>query len=610
MLKMLGKLIGRSKKIDNRELYGLDNLDDDAIGYPPNPIGIPVVQTRVLLERMQVEVNKIKHEIGIDRHVFDEFVLPVFERFIRYADLLPASEYKHHSTGGGLIAHSVDVAHRCMRAAQMTHFPVSTGSLTETQQSNMQWRVATILAGLLHDSGKILADVKVHNGNPIISERIVWDAQSGGSIHDWAADNKIDRYFVSWNRDRHMKHQNASLVMMERLIPTKTRTWLEKCYDGREIHAMMLASVGNNNMSHPMQQIVAEADSKSVKADMFSRNSHITKEIKRVPLSELFCDLIKHYLLTNKWKVNEKNAYVWFVDEKLYIVWSNAVQELVEEMVGAGYKIPSSPEVLARLMIEEGMAVENGEEMFFDIYPEILGDAKKPVKIKALKVRNIQRVVLEPEKLYSLKEHDKRPSKPEAEPAPANEIDSIESADQAIIEEIFQDDAELERQYMRSNRGHETAQFTLSRVANNIKLAMIERNKARQIIHETTATEAAIEPPESLTLKPEEYVQHEQESHEVQHEECVFDESESVVQDETTDTTKSKNSTPYSKEEPPKEMSEIAQFIQLNFDFDSTDGEIQIPSTSILDIVLLAKTQGYKWSVVDIEDAEGVVINE
>ncbi|EGR0468553.1 hypothetical protein FG064_16275 [Vibrio cholerae] len=607
MLKMFGKLIGRSKKTDNRELYGLDNLDDDAIGYPPNPIGIPVVQTRVLLERMQVEVNKIKHEIGIDRHVFDEFVLPVFERFIRYADLLPASEYKHHSTGGGLIAHSVDVAHRCMRAAQMTHFPVSTGSLTETQQSNMQWRVATILAGLLHDSGKILADVKVHDGNPTISDRIVWDAQSGGSIHDWAADNKIERYFVSWNRDRHMKHQNASLVMMERLIPTKTRTWLEKCYDGREIHAMMLAAVGNNNMSHPMQQIVAEADSKSVKTDMFSRNSHITKEIKRVPLSELFCDLIKHYLLTNKWKVNEKNAYVWFVDDQLYIVWSNAVQELVEEMVGAGYKIPSSPEVLARLMIEEGMAVENGEEMFFDIYPEILGDTKKPVKIKALKIRNIQRVVLEPEKLYSLKEHDKRPSKPESavEPVPANEVDAKENADQAIIKEIFQDDAELERQYMRSNRGHETAQFTLSRVAKNIKLAMIERNKARQsTLAASTITEAAMQPPESLPFESQEIVQHEQHPYDPLHQSDVWEEPKSIVQDEPTDTTVS------SMEEPAKEMSEIVQFILLNFDFEFTDGEMHIPSASLLDIVLLAKTQGHQWSVVDIQGAEGVVINE
>ena len=32
--------------------YGLDNLDDDVIGYPPNPAGIPVVQTQTLVEKM------------------------------------------------------------------------------------------------------------------------------------------------------------------------------------------------------------------------------------------------------------------------------------------------------------------------------------------------------------------------------------------------------------------------------------------------------------------------------------------------------------------------------------------------------------------------------
>lgn len=94
---------GPKPKPSSIELYGLDNLDDDVIGYPPSPKGIPVVQPNVLLERMQVEIHFIKNELGMKPMEFDELIKPVMTAFIRYADLLPASEYKHHSTGGGLI---------------------------------------------------------------------------------------------------------------------------------------------------------------------------------------------------------------------------------------------------------------------------------------------------------------------------------------------------------------------------------------------------------------------------------------------------------------------------------------------------------------------------
>jgi hypothetical protein len=593
-----------------REMYGLSNLDDDAIGYPPNPIGIPVVQPHVLLERMQGQINAIRNEIGVSKEVFNEYIYPVFESFIRYADLLPASEYKHHATGGGLVSHSLDVAHRSMRAAQMTHFPVTVGSLTETQQSNIQWRTGTILAGLLHDAGKILADVQVHDGNAKTSERVIWDAQSGTTIHAWAAEHQIERYFITWNRDRHMKHQNASLVMMERLIPAKTWSWLEKCYDGKHIHSMMLASVGKTNMSHPMPQIIAEADSASTKADMFSRNSHITKEIKRVPLSELLCDLIRHYILIGKWKVNEKSAYLWFVEEQLYVIWNNAVPELVEEMVNAGYNIPSVPEVLARIMVEEGQVTSNGDELYFDIYPEILGDAKKPVKVKGLKFRNVQRLVLEPEKLYSLKEHSKRPkvAKPVQEkvdePQPKEQV----VPDSEIIEEIFDEPTDYTVSgNMHKQKTHETSKETLGRVLKNISksltLKAVERKPSAPVSKQKHDAPKEIEVP----------------SYTKQHEsEFVDADSSSNTPDEATDNVSTEHSElneqpELSTNESPSIVSfttPIAQFIAKHYDYEVQEQRIQVPNDAVMDIVMKAELELKNVSMLDLFDSPEIVIND
>ncbi|GAM71785.1 conjugative transfer protein traI [Vibrio sp. JCM 19236] len=225
MFARLRTLLKGKEPTDNRakptkvrhELYGLDNLDDDSIGYPPNPQGIPVVQPRVLRERLEPEIQFIRCEIGLTTAEFNKYVLPVMERLIEYADLLPASEYMHHSTGGGLIAHSFDVAKRAMRAAQHTHFPIGSGYLSDTQLSNLQWKTATVLSALLHDGGKILADVEVTNGADK-PDLLVWDAHSEDTIHEWAAKNNVERYFIRWRDQRHQKHQNASLMVMQRMI--------------------------------------------------------------------------------------------------------------------------------------------------------------------------------------------------------------------------------------------------------------------------------------------------------------------------------------------------------------------------------------------------------
>ena len=245
MLKALfSKLINKSAK--SKEAYGLDNLDDDVIGYPPNPKGIPVVQPSVLIGRMQKDINFIRTELGMSYEDFDRLIEPAMHNFIQYADLIPASEYKHHSTGGGLVYHSFDVAKRAMRMAQHTQFPVGIGTVADTQRSNIQWKTGTVLAALMHDGGKILADVEISNGAEKKEDLLIWDAHKDQTLYAWASEHKIERYFITWLKGRHMKHQNASLMVMQRLIPQEAWSWLGGCYDGHDVHAAMLASVAKS----------------------------------------------------------------------------------------------------------------------------------------------------------------------------------------------------------------------------------------------------------------------------------------------------------------------------------------------------------------------------
>ncbi|WP_171980130.1 MobH family relaxase [Vibrio aestuarianus] len=534
-------------------MYGLDNLDDDVIGYPPSPKGIPVVQTDVLLTRMQKEIDFIRNELGLKPEEFTEYIEPVMKAFIAYADLLPASEYKHHATGGGLIYHSFDVAKRAMRSAQCTQFPIGLGTVADTQQSNKQWRTATVLAALLHDGGKILADMVISNGMEG-DERITWDAHGDKTVHDWAAQHNIDRYYISWRNQRHQKHQNASLMVMQRLIPQRTWSWLEDCYDGKEIHTAMLNAVAKAGIEHPMSMIVAKTDSESVKKDMFHRNSHITKEVKRVPLSEMLCDLMKHYILSGQWEINRKNAPVWYVDNTLYIVWSHVAPILVDDMHNAGYQIPAVPEVLARAMIEEGMAIGRGNELYYKINPEILGEPKKPVTINCLKVRNVQRLILDPAKLYSIKEHPKKKEKEDAKPESAKAVEAVEN-------DVTESSSPAQPTPAKPKKRFESSIDTLNRV-----LGLMKVKRAEDIQQHDTESNST---PEIEGIPTVEHT-------EIEHNSWGY-EDELTVQFKQQKTENTESPTPIAATTVSIEHCPLTKFIESEYNYPRVDGKLQIP---------------------------------
>ncbi len=420
------------------ERYGIDNLDDDVIGYPPDQKGIPVVKHSVIIKRLYSDTKILRNSLGLSPEDFDLYVYPVIVSFIKFAHLLPASEYHHHSTGGGLIYHSLDVAKRAMKQSQMTEYPVSIGNLGDTQQSNIQWKTATVLAGLLHDCGKVVTDMSITNGEKG-KRKLIWDAYGEKDIVEWAFEHGIERYFISWAENRNHAHLNASVAVLQKMIPTQTMTWLDSCFDGKTIHSAMLAAVSSASSSHIIAKVVAEADSKSLRQDMFNRNSHMTREMKRTPISIILSDIIKDCIITGRWEINKKNAKVWFVDNELYFMWVKIVPELIAELKKAGYEIPESPDVLARIMYEEGVASRFSEdEIYFNIYPEILGEKNKPQRLMCLKYLSIDKVIKNPDKLYSITNHKPKETAKQKAINPTKQ-EHIQEDDSAMISEA--DDA-------------------------------------------------------------------------------------------------------------------------------------------------------------------------
>lgn len=580
MFKALKNFLGLGEVKKQTQGYGALELNTGVMGYPPEPTGIPVVNPQVLLSKMNDDIMFIKNELGLSYDDFDRYILPVMINFIEYADLLPASKYKHHEAMGGLVYHSFDCAKRAMRAAEHTQYPFI-GTTVDTQQSLKEWKAGTVLSALLHDGGKILADMVVSNGEEEKDKKKVWDAHGNMTINQWARENNITHYFVSWNQRRHLKHKNASLMVMQRLIPQETWSWLDKSPDGKEIHSAMLASVAGG-IEHPMSNIVLESDSDSVREDMFNRSTHVSREKHQVPLSELLADLMRHRILIKSWKINQKNAQVWFIKNSLYIAWNSGAADLIDELINTSYVIPTAPDALARIMIEEGMAIANGDELYHEIYPEILGDKSKPIRLNCLKIRNIGRLIVDIDKLYPIGEHDIKPSEPESNPV-AKEKPKKEEPKEDLLDDDFEY-MEDEAEEVAEQPQLESSIATLSRVLNLVKKS--ETNKEdRPARKETGDREMGGQPAEEPGT-----------------------ESPGVEQKKPT-------SVQSEQEQDELFKTDIARFIHTQFDFEVTNGKISVPSErydDVCDLVVKHKVSGATEFTVNmmIKKSQEVEIDE
>lgn len=181
-------------------------------------------------------------------------------------------------------------------------------------------------------------------------------------------------------------------------------------------------------------------------------------------------------------------------------------------------------------MIEEGMAVPDGEEPLFAIYPEILGDAKKPVRLSVLKIRNVERLVIEQHKLYSIKEHEsKRKTAPVIE-VPPEDLDIPEITPSTTHQKRF-----------------ESSLDTVGRVLGNITLAQ----------RETWEEETAVQPPHQEERSPGDI--------------APIDEANVQVEPEQVDQ--------------PHFDCEAARFIQEAFDFEVQNGAVLVPKSDVQSVI-------------------------
>lgn len=356
-----------------RRIPAIDVEDGDIPRYPPFAKGLPATDVERVISTQGELIERIRYSLGINHPDFNRLLLPVLENYAAFVHLLPASESHHHRGAGGLFRHGLEAAFAAAQASDGVIFAID-GTPRERRDNEPRWRLVSTIAGLLHDVGKPLSDMSITNKDGTVT----WNPYTE-FLFDWAKRNQVDRYFLRWRDRRHKRHEQFSLLTVDRIIPAATREYIAQ--PGPKIMEALLEAVSGTSISNPVTKLMMFADKESVQRDLKHSRLNVDEFAYGVPVERYVFDAIRRLVNSGRWTVNEKGAKVWYLNQGVFITWKNIgdLYAIIDQDNIPG--IPRDPDTLADILIERGFAVQNkvmeeGREAtyrYWDVKPDDLG---------------------------------------------------------------------------------------------------------------------------------------------------------------------------------------------------------------------------------------------
>ena len=350
------------KKILNQP----DSVRQTAVKYPPAVGGIEVKS----LEEILSGHRELLHNIDLTTEtggVFEKRYWPAIERYAGLVHLLPASENDHHRDAGGLLHHGLEVGYYTMALARAGMYGREYG--LRKREGRERWLFACFMAGLCHDLGKVVNDVRVSADGGL-----VWSPDAV-KLTKWAAKNQVKKYYVDWQPNRHKVHENLTLGMLGRVLTDDDRQYISEMDTQLSKQVMLALAPASSADAAPsvrpynIRGMIQDADSRSVKEDKKKSRTPADLGLERAtPMVRHYHDGMQRLFQARKWRINEPGAAAWVIGpaKDLYLIWPRCGLELYESLQDEGVKgVPASPEVIADTMAGNDLLVAAPEGGFY-----------------------------------------------------------------------------------------------------------------------------------------------------------------------------------------------------------------------------------------------------
>jgi hypothetical protein len=364
--------------------------DELMLKYPSLQGGLWAATTGSDLLRFHKDkINKIANGIGLPPDKFKLYIEPVIYNFADFVHMLPASRAHHHAGPSGLLTHCLEVATLAVNTAQSTSFDHG-GNPSKRTLRRERWYAASVFAALLHDAGKPLTDLIVHDD----TQTNIWPGTN--TITQWAAEAGIVRFHITWNQGRGEKHKALSTTLIERLIPIETRNWLVE--GGQDLYHAMVDAISGADTKSTLTGIVIKSDSSSVEMDLRDHNGDASGlagvGALAVNVPNKFTQAARYLVESGAWTANGQGSRIWTTTQGVFLVWKGAVDDVISYFDQNKVKgTPRGPDSLGNVLLDFGLFEANPDgDLYWVVAPDALANPEtgKVIRLKCVKLASHQ----------------------------------------------------------------------------------------------------------------------------------------------------------------------------------------------------------------------------
>lgn len=262
-----------------------------SLGRPDNQIPILDYGDLVQLCNAAPLLLQIERKSRFTPAHYAQCVLPLVQGFAEFVQQLPASESDHHAEPGGLFIHALECVNYALDQRAGKQLP--SGFSTETTRKyEHHASYALIVAALLHDVGKPIADVRVAlYPDRQDSAPDPWVGLAGTMNRGKYAFYTVD-FPLGKERDYEL-HKKLPVLLVHGLVPVVAFNWLSEC---PSVVSEMFDYLAGNKTEGLLAQLVKEADRESVRQNLSKGSRTRFATAKSVPLIERLMEGLRRLL--------------------------------------------------------------------------------------------------------------------------------------------------------------------------------------------------------------------------------------------------------------------------------------------------------------------------
>ena len=293
---------------------------------------MPIQTSAQLLAQAECQgmVEQIRTRLGLTPENYARDVAPLIANFVEFVQLLPASQSHHHAQPGGLVQHTLEVASHSLALREGYKLPK--GTVPEEQiRLGPVWTFGLLVAALLHDIGKPVADVVVTlYGSDPNKPLKTWSGLAGSMrLTQDATHYTVDFPDVS----DYGAHQRLPTSLLHAMVPAGALQWLST---DPLLFKELLNYLDGGATDGVLKEIITKADQLSVSENLKSGTRIRFAASNSTPLIERLMAGLRAVLAEGHMAINRPGAAA-FVDPDGQHIWlvAGAAADQVRQLLSS-----------------------------------------------------------------------------------------------------------------------------------------------------------------------------------------------------------------------------------------------------------------------------------